>query len=191
MNSRTWMAVSAGTGVIGTIFCAVALCAEPSTQSSTAPSEPKGNQPAATGKQPEDGNVAVARAQAKLMHDIYSSTLDRLHHHYFHGNDRAAVPARVMEDVFAEMEETSKIEATWIAVNTRAMSIDHQAETPFEKKAAAQLSDGKTDFEQVENGFYQRATVIPLTDGCLGCHTGLSRAASTFPRFAAWSFAFR
>lgn len=178
---RFWSVASLTIGVTAALYGAVGLCAEPAGK---ATAESKSENTPTVAKQPEAAGVAAARERAKLMHEIYSSTLDRLHHHYFHGNDRAAVPARVMQDVFDEMAEKSKIESRWIAVNTRAMSIDHKAETPFEQKAAAHLSDGKTEFEMVENGYYQRAGVIPLTDGCLGCHTGLSRSASSLPRFA-------
>ena len=44
--------------------------------------------------------VAVARDRAKLMHEIYSATLEVMHDRYFHA-DRAVVPARAMEDVFS------------------------------------------------------------------------------------------
>ena len=37
--------------------------------------------------------VAKAREQAKLMHGIYASTLDAMHHYYFR-TDRAVLPAR-------------------------------------------------------------------------------------------------
>jgi hypothetical protein len=115
--------------------------------------------------------VADARERAKLMHNIYAATLDSLHHHYFR-RDRSVLPARAMEDVFAEMERQSSIKAGWIAVNTKAMSIHHEPKSEFEKQAARAIAAGKSEFEFVEKGVYRRAGAIPLATGCVSCHTG-------------------
>jgi len=127
--------------------------------------------------------VEVARDRAKLMHDIYASTLDVMHHRYFH-REKAVIPARAMEDVFAEMKLQSKSEARWIAVNLRAMSIDHEPETEFEKQAVRDITAGKLDVEIIEGGYYRRATVIPLHDGCIGCHEGTFRQPTKTPKYA-------
>lgn len=47
-------------------------------------------------------SVDAARERAQLMHRIYAATLDAMHHHYCHSN-KAVLPARAMEDVFAEV----------------------------------------------------------------------------------------
>jgi len=95
-----------------------------------------------------------------------------MHHHYFR-EDRSAIPARVMEDIFTELEERENIKAGWISVNAKAMSIDHEPDTDFEKQAAKTLASGQKDYERVEKGMYQRATGISLMNrGCLGCHLG-------------------
>jgi len=76
-------------------------------------------------KGPKDGQkvtVAEAKARAKLLHGVYAATLDALHHHYFR-RERAVLPARAMEDIFADVEEDTKIKARWIAVNTPAAAI--------------------------------------------------------------------
>ena len=127
--------------------------------------------------------VEVARDRAKLMHDIYSATLDVMHHRYFH-REKATIPARAMEDVFAEMKLQSKSEARWIAVNLRAMSIDHEPETEFEKQAAHEIASGKQEYEVIEDGYLRRATPIPLTEGCISCHEGGFKAPSRIPRYA-------
>jgi len=115
-------------------------------------------------------SLKVARERAKLMHNIFSATLDMIHHRYFHG-DRAHVPARAMEDVFSEIAQRENIKAKWIAVNTRAMSIDHRPQGDFEKQAAKAIAAGKGEYEHVDNGIYRRAEGISLTNrGCLGCH---------------------
>ena len=127
--------------------------------------------------------VAVARDRAKLMHDIYAATLDVMHERYFHGA-RAIVPARAMEDVFAEIKRQSKVEAHWIAVNMKAMSINHEPKSEFEKRAAKEIAAGKTALEVVEDGYYRRAGAIPLANNCISCHDGFFKEPSKTPRFA-------
>jgi len=115
-------------------------------------------------------SVKVARERAKLLHNIYSATLDVIHHRYFRA-EKSNIPARVMEDVFSEIARRENIKANWIAVNTRAMSIDHQPQDDFEKQAAKVIAAGKRDYERVEQGVYRRAEGISLMNrGCLGCH---------------------
>jgi hypothetical protein len=126
---------------------------------------------------------AEARARAKLMHGICAATLDSMHHHFFQ-RGRPVLPARAMEDVFAEVEKQSKIKAKWISVNTKAMSIDHEPRTSFERKAAKAIAEGKGEFELVEDGVYCRAGAIPLGAGCVTCHTGLLATTPQTERFA-------
>src|SRR5262245_57340961 len=128
-------------------------------------------------------SVAVARDRAKLMHDIYSATLDTMHHRYFR-RDGAVLPARALDDVFAEIDRKTKIKTRWIAVNTPAMSINHEPETAFEKKAATELAAGKAEFESTEKGYYLRATPIPLGAGGVSCHTKFGPTDDKKPRFA-------
>lgn len=128
-------------------------------------------------------SVDVARDRAKLMHDIYAATLDVMHHRYFH-RERAVVPARAMEDVFSQIQRTSQTKARWIAVNLKPMSVDHNPETDFEKQAAKTLSTGKEEFETVQDGYYRRATPIPLRSGCISCHGSLFRQPSDKPKYS-------
>jgi len=127
--------------------------------------------------------VEVARERAKMLHDVYEATLDVMHERYFHG-DRAMVPARAMEDVFARMSRRSQVEARWIAVNTKAMSVGHEPQSEFEKQAAKELTAGQEEHELVEDGVYQRAAPIQLGDSCVACHTGFFSAQSKSPRLA-------
>lgn len=153
------------------------LYAEPPTQ---------GTNDTKVGKKSSDEDpvtIEVARDRAKLMHQVYSATLDVMHHHYFRA-ERSVLPARAMEDVFAQVAKESKVKARWIAVNTPAMSIQHEPESEFEKKAAEELAGGKPDFERIEKGMYQRASVIPLGASCVGCHTKLFTTPFKTPRFA-------
>jgi hypothetical protein len=152
--------------------CAVTLSAAP---------------PAAeTPKKPADDSripTREAKERAKLLHGVYSATLESLHHHYFKREGRV-LPARAMEDIFADVEADTKIQARWIAVNTQAMSIHHEPKSDFEKKAAEELAAGKAFFEQVEKGVYHRAAPIPLGAGCVGCHTKFFSQPPKTPRMA-------
>ena len=128
--------------------------------------------------------VKEARERAKLAHNIYATTLEAMHHYYFL-NDRSSVPARVMEDMFKDIEQQENIKAKWIAVNAKAMSIDHKPEGEFEVQAAKEIGAGKLEYERVEKGVYRRAVSISLNNnGCLGCHLGFSANKNKKERFA-------
>ncbi len=116
-------------------------------------------------------SVDEARERAKLLHEAYSATLETMHEHFFR-RDRAVLPARAMEDVFAEMHRRTSTKAAWISVNTKAMSIHHEPKNDFEKKAAKAIASGKRDYEIVEDGVYRRVGAIPLGASCVSCHTG-------------------
>ena len=182
MNSRFCASLCA-IAAAGTLYVTLALSQEPAND---ATERPKDNQPAAAEK-PSDPkhrvSVAAARERAKLMHDIYDTTLDVMHHHFFRA-ERSVLPARAMEDVFAEMARQSGTKARWISVNTKAMSIHHEPQTEFEKQAAKEIAAGKEDFELVEKGYYQRAGRISLGGGCVSCHTNQFSSPSTSPKFA-------
>ncbi|WP_395732253.1 DUF3365 domain-containing protein [Prosthecobacter sp.] len=127
--------------------------------------------------------VAAAREQAKLLQEVYTTTLEVMHQHYFR-RDGSVLPARALEDVFAGMARLSGSNANWIAVNTKAMNIDHEPTTSFEKKAAAELGAGKEVYEVVTERMYRRATAIPLHANCVGCHTKMFSDPPKTPRFA-------
>jgi hypothetical protein len=128
-------------------------------------------------------SLDVARDRARLMHDLYASTLDAMHRRYFHG-DRAVVPARALEDVFRDVERQNQAQSRWISVSFSAMSINHEPTAGFEQQAARQLADGTEFVEVIENGYYRRAGGIPLTGGCISCHAGFFAKTSPAPKFA-------
>ena len=127
--------------------------------------------------------VAVARDRATQMHATMESTLHAMHRHYFH-RDRSTIPARAMQDVFDDIAQDSHVDVRWISVNTKAMSIDHEPETEFEKRAAKVIASGKGSFEDVADGMYRRAGAIPLGGGCVGCHTTSFAPPSKVEKFA-------
>src|SRR5437870_2085923 len=47
-------------------------------------------------------SVTAARDRAQVLHGVYVATLEVMHERYFH-DEKAIVPARALEDVFAEM----------------------------------------------------------------------------------------
>ena len=114
--------------------------------------------------------VNEARRQAKLLHSTYEATLHTVHREYFREGGRTPVAARVLEDVFYWVDQETKGETRWIAVNTEAMSIEHKPKSEFEKAAAKVLATGKEEFEQVEAGMYRRAGAVTLFASCLRCH---------------------
>ena len=131
-----------------------------------------------------EATVTAARERAKLLHDVYSTTLDAIHHHYFRRDD-SVIPARAMETVFEGMAGLSGTMANWISVNTPAMSTDHKPRTEFEKTAAAELTAGKEAYELVGKHFYRRAARIPLGSNCIGCHAGMLATTNKSPSWAA------
>lgn len=136
-----------------------------------------------SGKSSRSASIEEVRDRATLLHQVYASTLDVMHKRYFHDED-ADVPARAMEDVFADVKRQTQIDARWIAATMRAMNIDHDPETAFEKHAARQITSGKRDVEQIQNGVYRRAFAVPLSGGCIQCH-GRAVGGSTRKQFAA------
>lgn len=141
------------------------------------------NKAAASKEKAQALSVEVARDRAKVMHELYATTLEVMHHRYFHG-DRAIVPARAMEDIFAELERTSQVQARWISVNMKPMSVSHAPKSDFEKRAANELSTEKPAIEVVEDGYYRRARAIPLAAECVSCHAGFFKAPTKTPKFA-------
>lgn len=166
------------------LLVAFALCGEVPPE---AANKPDGESNGATHQAADEGlrvPVTVARERAELMHRIYAATLEVLHHRYFH-DTRAMVPARAMEDIFDEMARQSQVEAKWIAVNLRAMSLSHEPKSEFEKTAAREIGSGKEYYELVEDGYYRRAGAIPMASGCVNCHSGFFKEPPKTPRFAA------
>lgn len=128
-------------------------------------------------------SLSTARDRARVMHRIYSSTLDVLHDHYFHVN-KAVLPARAMEDIFTDIEVKSGTKTRWIAVNAKAMSVDHEPADDFEKEAARRIAAGEKEVEQTGPDVYRYAGAIPLQENCIQCHMGTLTNPPKKPRFA-------
>lgn len=160
--------------------------------------EEAGNkEPVCEAKTPKEGTpaekvtvptVSQAREQARLLHDSLHSTLLIIHRKYYREDERMPIPSSVLDDVFEELQEDRKISFRWLSVNAEAMNIDHEPKTEFEKRAAAALSDGKLEYEQVEKGTYRHVGRICLPSQCLKCH--LPNRRSTATRFAGLMISF-
>lgn len=135
-------------------------------------------------KKTNPDSLLAAKDKAKLLHEVFAATLEVMHHRYFR-HERTIVPARAMEDVFAEMQKSAGIEARWISVNLKPMSLNHEPATEFEKLAAKEIATGKPEVNAVEGGFYRRAGVIPIGTGCAGCHEGFFKPPTKGPKYAA------
>ena len=128
-------------------------------------------------------SVEVARDRAMLLQDVYLSTLDVIHHRYFHA-EKAVIPARAMEDIFKDMQKARHIQARWIAVNLKPMGVDHEPKSDFEKHSVLKIKTGSRTVEAVDGGYYRRTVAIPLTGKCIDCHDAFREAASPTSKFA-------
>ena len=161
MIDQVWLRRYAAGGAAGMLCVAIVLCADLSGEEPKQPNAGEQTSPAEEADAEDRVSVATARDRAKLMHQIYASTLKVMHRRYFHG-DNAVIPARAMEDVFFDISWRSKIEARWISANLQPMGIDHEPRDDFEKRAAKEISAGKEEYEAIEDGKYRRAGAIPL-----------------------------
>ena len=169
---RNWSPLALLGGAVALLCSSWVLLAN-ATPSEEARSEEKDNRV----------SIDAARDRAKLLHQVYSATLEVMHDRYFR-REGAVLPARAIEDIFDEIDLQSNIKSRWIAVNTPAMSITHEPKTAFEKEAAKQLTAGKDEYVKIENGYYNRATPIPLGTGCVACHTKFFTDQPKTPRFS-------
>ncbi|MEK6235559.1 MAG: DUF3365 domain-containing protein [Planctomycetales bacterium] len=183
------MRLSSGTvscsivALAGMLCAAAALFAEPPLESKKESTAAENADSADRWDDEKRVSVESARERARLAHNIYATTLDVIHHRYFR-NERSTIPARAMEDVFSQIARQENIKGRWIAVNAKAMSIDHKPRDDFEKQAAKAIAAGSEDYERVENGVYRRAKGISLMNrGCLICHLGFGASGKT-QRFA-------
>ncbi|MES2790819.1 MAG: DUF3365 domain-containing protein [Planctomycetota bacterium] len=111
-----------------------------------------------------------ARGRARLLHETFHATLQFVHDEYYHPNERLTLPATTLERVFRELASRRNVKLHWLAVNAKAMNVDHNPQDEFEKNSVTALTAGKDEFEAVENGVYRHAGAITLSSDCLKCH---------------------
>lgn len=115
-------------------------------------------------------SAAEARGQADILHESLHVTLQTIHHEYFREDEKIAIPAVALENVFREVASRRNIEFRWLAVNTQAMNIDHEPQDDFEKEAVKAIAAGAEDFEKIDGQVYRRVGPIILQAECLKCH---------------------
>lgn len=121
--------------------------------------------PAVTRPSPED-----ARRQAELLHSTVHAALQSIHQQYYRENEGLPIPAAILKDVFAELEQEQNVKLRWLVVEGQAMNSDHRPRDAFENEAVKALKSGQRAFELAKNGVYRRAGSITLTNQCLKCH---------------------
>lgn len=115
-------------------------------------------------------SAVEARGRAKLLHECLHGSLQYVHREYFREDEGLVIPAVTMKSVFRDLAATRGVKVRWMAVNARAMSVDHEPADAFEKEAAKVIGEGSEFHEAVEGGKYRYAGTITLHGECLKCH---------------------
>lgn len=118
----------------------------------------------------EERLVEEAKLRSQLLHEVLHGALQVMHRDFFKEEEKSKIPSESLEDVFEEMEKTWGVKIEWLAVDTKAMNVDHRADDAFEKKAVEVISSGAEAHEMKEGAYYRYAGVIPLGNRCLKCH---------------------
>ena len=114
--------------------------------------------------------VAEARGRARMLHETLHGSLQVMHRDFFREDEGLKIPSRSLEDVFREMARSYGVRLHWIAVGLKAMSVENEPKTEFEKEAARIISSGKEEYESVAGDEFRFAGKIRLSATCLGCH---------------------
>lgn len=160
---------------IGLGFGVFALVVVGSFEQHLATAEETGDQPRRSAAAAEPGGplpntIDEARGRARLLHETLHGVLQVVHRDFFREDEKLPIPSQSLEDVFEEVARSQKVEMRWLAVNTEAMNVDHEPKSDFDKSAVKALRSGQTEFELIENGFYQHAGTVRLSAQCLKCH---------------------
>lgn len=140
------------------------VAASLSTVRSLAGEEPQ----AAPASQPP--TVEEAKVRARLLHETVHGALLVMHRDFFREDEGFTLPARSLDDVFAEMKASHGVEMAWLAVDAKPMDVGHAADDDFEKKAVEAIAAGSDEYGAVEGERYRHAGRIRLASECLKCH---------------------
>lgn len=127
-------------------------------------------------------SVAEARSRARLLHETLHGSLQVMHRDFFSKDEGLKIPSRSLEDVFDELARRYEVKLRWMAVDLKAMNVDNEPKTKFEKEAVRMLKSGKEEFESATESEFRFAGRIRLSATCLSCHA--SRRSSNETRFA-------
>ena len=114
-----------------------------------------------------------ARARARLLHETIHGVLQVVHRDFFREDESLGIPSRSLDDVFSELERSHHVKLRWLAVNAKAMNVDHQPQNEFEREAVKVLRAGKTEYESFTPESFRFVGSIHLSAQCLKCHLPL------------------
>jgi hypothetical protein len=113
---------------------------------------------------------AEASMRARLLHETIHGALQVMHRDFFDEEKRHDIPSSSLEDVFVELKKQWDVEVAWMAVNAKAMSIDHRPQDAFQRAAAEAIAAGAERHEETDGGRFRYAGAIHLGNQCLKCH---------------------
>jgi hypothetical protein len=82
---------------------------------------------------------------------------------FFDEEKRHDIPSSSLEDVFAELKKQWNVEVVWMAVNAKAMSIDHRPKGGFEQAGRPGALDGLSSLPRLDFG--ERRVLLPPIGG--------------------------
>ncbi len=115
-------------------------------------------------------NIKEARGRARLLHETIHGSLQIMHRDFFREDEGLPIPSHSLEDVFKELARSHKVSLRWLAIDARAMDIDHEPKSDFDKAAVDVLKSGEEFYELQKENSYQYVGAIRLSASCLKCH---------------------
>ncbi len=110
-----------------------------------------------------------ARGRARILHETIHGALQVMHRDFFGDDEELNLPSQSLEDVFKEISRSFGVEIRWLGVNA-TKDVDHKPQDDFEKRAAAAILKGATEYADVERGKYRHVGMIKIQNECLKCH---------------------
>ncbi|QDT87355.1 DUF3365 domain-containing protein [Gimesia chilikensis] len=119
--------------------------------------------------------IGEAQIRARILHETIHGALQVIHRDFFQEDESRVIPSHSLEDVFKELNRAHGVKIRWLAVNAKAMNIDNEPKTEFEKMSVKELSVGKASYEQVIDDQFHYTGKIRLPSQCLKCHLPMRR----------------
>ncbi|MEZ6053534.1 MAG: DUF3365 domain-containing protein [Planctomycetaceae bacterium] len=123
--------------------------------------------------------VVEARGRARILHETLHGALQVMHRDFFREDEGLNIPSRSLEDVFSELATSYGVELQWIAVDLKAMNVDNEPSSDFEKEAVRVLKTGQDEFESIADNRYRFVGKIRLSAICLSCHASARSSNDT------------
>lgn len=155
--------------MVGMSAFGVAQSQPPTTQDSTSDRQETDSNVTQINKN-APATVVEARGRARILHETLHGALQVMHRDFFREDEGLNIPSRSLEDVFSELATSYGVELHWIAVDLKAMNVDNEPSSDFEKEAVRVLKTGQDEFESIADNRYRFAGKIRLSAICLSCH---------------------